>query len=47
MVAVGYDLVEPPSAWNPDGRQSIICIDTVPAEIDAHFIPEVELIGDL
>ena len=48
VVAVGYDMVEwPPSAWNPDGRQRIMCIDTVPPEIDAHFVPEVELIGDL
>ena len=48
VVCVGYDMVEwPPSAWNPDGRQKIVCIDTVPPEIDAHFVPEVELIGDL
>ena len=37
----------PPSAWNPEGRQRIVCIDTVPPEIDAQFMPEVELIGDL
>ena len=48
MVAIGYDMIEwPPSAWNPEGRQRIVCIDTVPPEIDAQFIPEVELIGDL
>ena len=48
VVAVGYDMVEwPPSAWNPDGDSSIVCIDTVPPEIDAHYVPEVELIGDL
>ena len=48
VVAIGYDMIEwPPSAWNPEGRQRIICIDTVPPEIDAQFIPEVELIGDL
>ena len=48
VVCVGYDMVEwPPSAWNPDGRQKIVCIDTVPPEIDAHFVPEVELIGNL
>jgi acetolactate synthase-1/2/3 large subunit len=48
VVAVGYDMIEwPPSAWNPEGRQRIVCIDTVPPEIDAQFIPEVELIGDL
>jgi len=48
VVSVGYDMVEwPPAAWNPSGRQRIVCIDTVTPEIDAHFIPEVELIGDL
>ena len=48
VVCVGYDMIEwPPSAWNPDGRQRIVCIDTVAPEIDAHFVPEVELIGDL
>jgi acetolactate synthase-1/2/3 large subunit len=48
VVTVGYDMVEwPPSAWNPDGRQKIVCIDTVPPEIDAHYVPEVELIGNL
>ena len=48
VVCVGYDMVEwPPSAWNPDGRQKIICIDTVTPEIDAHYVPEVELIGNL
>lgn len=48
VVCVGYDMIEwPPSAWNPDGRQKIVCIDTVPPEIDAHYVPEVQLIGDL
>jgi acetolactate synthase-1/2/3 large subunit len=48
IVTVGYDMVEwPPSAWNPDGRQKIVCIDTTTPEIDAHFVPEVELIGNL
>ena len=48
VVSVGYDMIEwPPSAWNPDGDQRIVCIDTVPSEIDADFVPEVELIGDL
>ena len=48
VLCVGYDQIEwPPSAWNPDGRHRIVCIDTVPPEIDAHFVPEVELLGDL
>ena len=48
VVCVGYDMIEwPPSAWNPDARQKIVCIDTMPPEIDAHYVPEVQLIGDL
>ena len=48
VVAVGYDLVEyAPSRWNPDGRKRIIHVDTQPAEVDAAYRPEVELIGDI
>jgi acetolactate synthase-1/2/3 large subunit len=48
VLAIGYDLVEhAPKHWNPDGDKTIVCIDTLPAEIDDHFIPEVELIGDI
>ena len=48
VISVGYDLVEyAPSRWNPDGRKRIIHIDTQPAEIDADYQPEVELIGDI
>jgi acetolactate synthase I/II/III large subunit len=46
VIAVGYDLVEhSPSLWNPKRDRRIICIDSVPAETDEHFIPAVELIG--
>jgi acetolactate synthase-1/2/3 large subunit len=48
VVSVGYDLVEyAPSRWNPDGRKRIVHIDTQPAEVDAAYQPEVELIGDI
>lgn len=48
VVAVGYDLVEyAPSHWNPDGRKRIVHIDTQPAEVDARYQPDVELIGDI
>jgi acetolactate synthase-1/2/3 large subunit len=48
VVSVGYDLVEyAPASWNPDGRKRIIHIDTQPAEVDASYQPEVELIGDI
>jgi acetolactate synthase I/II/III large subunit len=48
VLAIGYDLVEhSPEHWNPQRDKQIICIDSVPAEIDEYFIPEVELIGDI
>ncbi|MEX2458511.1 MAG: acetolactate synthase large subunit [Actinomycetota bacterium] len=48
VVAIGYDLVEhAPRHWNPDGTKTIVVIDTVSAEIDEHFVPQVELVGDL
>src|SRR5204863_6604982 len=48
VISVGYDLVEyAPAGWNPDGRKRIVHIDTQPAEVDAQYRPEVELIGDI
>jgi acetolactate synthase-1/2/3 large subunit len=48
VVAAGYDLVEyAPSRWNPEGTKRIVHIDTQPAEVDAAYRPEVELIGDI
>ncbi len=48
VIAVGYDLVEhKPEHWNPRADKQIVVIDTVAAEIDEFFMPEVELIGDI
>ncbi len=48
VVTIGYDLVEhDPRFWNPDGRKTIVVVDTVPAEIDEHFLPKIELVGDV
>ena len=48
VVSVGYDPVEyAPSWWNPERTKRIIHIDTTPAEVDAAYRPEVELIGDI
>src|SRR6201995_4221069 len=48
VIAVGYDLVEhKPEHWNPHATKKIVVIDTVAAEIDEFFMPEVELIGDI
>ena len=48
VICVGYDLVEyGPSRWNPGGKKRVIHIDTTPAEVDAAYRPEAELIGDI
>src|SRR3954469_7177325 len=48
VITVGYDLVEhSPALWNPNGDKRIVCIDSLPAEIDENFMPEVELVGDI
>jgi acetolactate synthase I/II/III large subunit len=48
VLAIGYDLVEQsPETWNPGRDKRIICIDSEPAETDANFMPEVELVGDI
>jgi acetolactate synthase-1/2/3 large subunit len=48
VIAVGYDLVEhSPQLWNPNRDRRIVCVDSVPAETDEYFIPEVELVGDI
>jgi acetolactate synthase-1/2/3 large subunit len=48
VIAIGYDLVEhSPQHWNPGGDKRIIVIDSVAAEIDGYFMPDVELVGDI
>ena len=48
VIAVGFDMVEyHPHLWNPDGSKAIISIDFMPSEIDEHFHPQEELIGDV
>jgi acetolactate synthase-1/2/3 large subunit len=48
IISVGYDLVEyAPARWNPGGSKRIIHVDTQPAEVDAAYQPEVELVGDI
>jgi acetolactate synthase-1/2/3 large subunit len=48
IITLGYDMVEyQPRLWNPDGDKDIIHADFLPAEIDAHYHPGTELIGDL
>jgi acetolactate synthase-1/2/3 large subunit len=48
VLAIGWDLVEhSPRHWNPGRDKTIVCVDSIPAEIDEYFIPEVELVGDI
>ncbi len=48
VITVGFDMVEyHPRLWNPNADKKIIHADFLPAEIDEHYHPEVELVGDL
>lgn len=48
VICVGYDFVEyDPRFWNPRGDQRIVHIDVLPAEVSAHYIPEVEIVADI
>ncbi len=48
VIALGFDMVEyHPQLWNPNGDKTIIHADFLAAEIDEHYHPEIELIGDL
>jgi len=48
VIALGFDMVEyHPELWNPNADKRIIHADFLAAEIDEHYLPETELIGDL
>lgn len=48
VLALGFDMVEyHPERWNAKGDKKIIHIDFLAAEIDAHYHPEAELLGDV
>jgi acetolactate synthase-1/2/3 large subunit len=48
VITAGYDLVEhSPKNWNPGRDKRIVCIDTVSAEVDEHFMTEIDLVGDI
>jgi acetolactate synthase-1/2/3 large subunit len=48
VVAVGYDLVEwSPNLWNPKRDKIVVHVDSTAAEIDGHYQPSVEVIGEL
>ena len=48
VVTLGFDMVEyHPQLWNANKNSRILHIDFLPAEIDEHYHPETEVIGDL
>jgi len=48
VICIGFDMVEHhPRNWNPDGDKCVVHIDFLPAEIDEHYNPQVEAIGDV
>src|SRR5439155_15490422 len=48
VIAVGYDLVEfAPRLWNGGRDKTVIHIDTLPAEVDEHYQPAVEIVSEI
>ncbi|KEQ17000.1 acetolactate synthase large subunit [Endozoicomonas numazuensis] len=48
IITLGYDLVEyHPHLWNPEGNHAILHLDSLPAEVDHCYHPDLELIGDI
>ena len=48
VITLGFDMVEyHPQLWNSNRDNRILHVDFLPAEIDDHYHPETELIGDL
>ena len=48
LVTVGYDPVEyDPVLWNADIERTVVHIDTIPADMDNHYQPVLELRGSV
>ena len=48
VIAVGYDLVEwSPSLWNPKRDKVVVHVDSTAAELDGHYQPSIEVVGEL
>ncbi len=48
VICIGYDMVEyHPSLWHPNKEKKIIHIDRNYAEVDAHYILEAGILGDI
>lgn len=48
IICVGFDMVEyPPAAWHPGKDKKIVHIDRLYAEVDAHYMLEIGVVGDI
>ncbi len=48
VIAIGYDLVEwAPSLWNPKRDRTVVHVDSTAAELDGHYQPRVEVVGEI
>jgi len=48
VICIGYDMVEyHPRLWHPDKEKKIIHIDLSYAEVDAHYVLEAGVLGDI
>jgi L-lactate utilization protein LutC len=48
LVTIGFDPVAyDPRLWNTDPNRTVIHIDEIPADIDNHYQPTMELRGDI
>ncbi|MFJ4989325.1 acetolactate synthase AlsS [Streptomyces sp. NPDC088732] len=48
LVTVGFDAVEyDPRLWNSDPSRTLVHIDSLPADVDTHYRPAVEVRGDV
>lgn len=48
VIAAGYDPVEyAPCFWNPDRNKPIVHVDVAPAEVDAHYVVGVGVMGNI
>jgi acetolactate synthase-1/2/3 large subunit len=48
VITIGYDMVEwHPSHWNVGIEKKLLHIDFSPAEVDGHYRPDVDAVGDI
>ena len=48
IIAIGYDIVEcAPAKWGARADQTILHIDTAPADVNKRYQPAVEVVGDI